>query len=135
MSNGFCFVCVVEDYRLCCHKCPPHLRHAVGAAGPHDARDHVYRDREDDGGVVLGRDAVQGLKIPELEGGWAVRHHLRRVPESSAGLVFPLGGDHLIIIIILSSHCHHYHDHLGPGLPGGLSLGSHGPHQLLRNPE
>ena len=33
----------------------------------HEVGDNVDRDREDDGGVVLGRDAIQGLQIPELE--------------------------------------------------------------------
>ena len=33
----------------------------------HEVGDDVDRDREDDGGVVLGRDAIQGLQIPELE--------------------------------------------------------------------
>ena len=32
----------------------PHLGlHVVGAAVAHDARDDIYRDREDDRGVVL----------------------------------------------------------------------------------
>ena len=33
----------------------------------HEVGDDVDGDREDDGGVVLGRDAVQGLQIPELQ--------------------------------------------------------------------
>ena len=39
----------------------------VVAAGPHDAGQNVDGDREDDGGVVLRRDAVQGLEIPQLK--------------------------------------------------------------------
>ena len=33
----------------------------------HEVGDDVDGDWEDDGGVVLGRDAVQGLQIPELK--------------------------------------------------------------------
>ena len=33
----------------------------------HEVGDDVDGDREDDGGVVLGRDAVQCLQIPELK--------------------------------------------------------------------
>ena len=33
----------------------------------HEVGDDVDRDGEDDGGVVLGRDADKGLQIPELE--------------------------------------------------------------------
>ena len=33
----------------------------------HEVRDNVNRDWEDDGGVVLGGDAVQRLQIPELK--------------------------------------------------------------------
>ena len=29
--------------------------------------DDVHRDREDDGGVLLSRDRVQGLEVAELE--------------------------------------------------------------------
>ena len=53
-----------------------------------------------------------------LQGSWAVVYDLRGVPERPAGLVFPLGGDHL-----------------GPGLPGGLRLRRHGSLQLLGHPE
>ena len=38
----------------------------VGARA-HEAVDDVDGDREDDGGVVLRRDAVQGLEIPQLK--------------------------------------------------------------------
>ena len=48
--------------------------------------------------------------LANLQSRGTVTDGLRRVPQRSAGLVFPLGGDHL-----------------GPGLPGGLSLRRHGP--------
>ena len=35
----------------------------------HELGQRVDGDREDDGGVVLGRDAVQGLEIPQLKEG------------------------------------------------------------------
>ena len=35
----------------------------------HEVGHDVDGDREDDGGVVLGRDAVQGLEIPQLKDG------------------------------------------------------------------
>ena len=33
----------------------------------HEVGDNVDGDREDDGGVVLGRNTVKGLQIPELQ--------------------------------------------------------------------
>ena len=36
-------------------------------AGPDEVVHDVHGHGEDDGGVVLGRDAVQGLEIAELE--------------------------------------------------------------------
>ena len=53
-----------------------------------------------------------------LKGCWTLMDDLRGVSESSAGLVFPLGSDHL-----------------SPGLPGSLSLRGHGSLQLLRDPD
>ena len=42
--------------------------HVVEAgACAHEAVDDVDGDREDDGRVVLGGDAVQGLEIPQLK--------------------------------------------------------------------
>ena len=42
--------------------------HVVEAgARAHEAVDDVDGDREDDGRVVLGGDAVQGLEIPQLK--------------------------------------------------------------------
>ena len=40
---------------------------AEAGARAHEAVDDVDGDREDDGGVVLGGDAVQGLEIPQLK--------------------------------------------------------------------
>ena len=37
------------------------------ARGLHELRHDVDGDREDDGGVVLRGDAVQGLEIPQLK--------------------------------------------------------------------
>ena len=90
----------------------------VVAAGAHDAGQNVDGDREDDGGVVLGGDAVEGLQVAQLQRRGTVRNHLRRVPERPARLVLALG-----------------RDNLGPGLPGSLGLGSHGPHELLGHPD
>ena len=36
--------------------------------GHHDIGDDVNRDGEDDGAVVLRRDAVQGLQVTKLRG-------------------------------------------------------------------
>ena len=57
------------------------------------------------------------LKVSQLEGGRGHSDDVRRLLEGLAALLLPLGGDHL-----------------GPGLPGGLSLGGHGPLQLLGQP-
>ena len=40
---------------------------AEAGARAHEAVDDVDGDREDDGRVVLGGDAVQGLEIPQLK--------------------------------------------------------------------
>ena len=71
----------------------------------HEAAHDVDGHREDDGGVVLCGDAVEGLEVTELQGGRAVGDHLGRVTKRPARLVLPLGRDHLkrnILIICLS---------------------------------
>ena len=91
-------------------------------------------DGEHDHRGVHLRDALQGLQIPdihkpfikflshinlpELHCEGVLCQHLCRVLQSPAGLVLPLGGDHL-----------------PPGVPGGLGLGCHGGHQLLGHPD
>ena len=42
-------------------------RDGVDVVDTHEAVDDVDGNREDDGGVVLGRDTVQCLKIPQLK--------------------------------------------------------------------
>ena len=91
----------------------------VSAPAPsHETADQVHWDWEHDGRVILSGDAAQGLQVAQLQRCRVVHDHLGRVLQSSAGLVFPLGSDHL-----------------GPSVPGGLSLRCHGSHQLLRNPD
>ena len=43
------------------------LDHGRGHHVGHGGVDDVHRHREDDGGVVLSRDAVQGLEISQLQ--------------------------------------------------------------------
>ena len=57
------------------------------------------------------------LKISELEGSWRLRENVGRFLEGIGGFLFPTRP----------------HD-FGPGLPGSLSLGSHGSLKLLRQP-
>ena len=40
-----------------------------GGAAPHQLVHHVYGHGEDDGAVVLGGDAVEGLQVPQLDRG------------------------------------------------------------------
>jgi hypothetical protein len=62
-------------------------------------------------------DLVDSEQECYLKGCRAVHDDLGGVPECATGLVLALSGDDL-----------------GPGLPGGLGLGGHGPLQLLRYP-
>ena len=49
----------------------------VGAPGaPHESVENIHWDGEDDGAVVLSRDAVQGLQVAELQSGRVVHDDL-----------------------------------------------------------
>ena len=54
---------------LLLHTRLPLPRPAPALGEGHEVGHDVDGDREDDGGVVLGRDAVQGLEIPQLKEG------------------------------------------------------------------
>src|SRR5215210_965494 len=77
--------------------------------------EEVYRDRDDDGGVVLRGDLAQGLEQPELQRRRALED-VGGLPQTLGGLVLALGGDDL-------------------GAPLALALGlpRHRPLHLLRN--
>ena len=69
---------------------------------------HLQREREDDGGVLLSRDAAQCLEVPQLQSCRGLADRLRSLSQSSAGLLLSLR--------------RHY---LGPGFPRGLGLCRH----------
>ena len=96
-----------------------------------EATQQLYRQREDDGGVLLSRDRGKGLEvsgeldkinldilcdnfIPELKSCWWRADDVWSFLQSSGGFLLSFSFNHLC-----------------PSLSGGLSLGSHGPLQLL----
>jgi hypothetical protein len=52
---------------------------------------------EDDGGVLLGTDGVQGLQVAQLDGLWRFRNYVRRLLQRPRGFLLPLRHDHLIL--------------------------------------
>ena len=63
-----------------------HIVDTVGVVGTfaiHEAGNDIYGDGEDDGTVVLGRDTVQSLEIPQLkfELSSGQKLHFNRLPE------------------------------------------------------
>ena len=52
---------------------------ATGVGSAHEGVENIHRDGEDDGAVVLRRDAVQGLEVAELQSSRIVHDHLRCV--------------------------------------------------------
>ena len=67
----------------------------VVAAGAHDAGQNVDGDREDDGAVLLGGDAVEGLQVAQLQRPGARRDHLTRGAQRGACLLLALRRYHL----------------------------------------
>ena len=49
---------------------------ASGVGSAHEGVENIHRNGEDDGAVVLGRDAVQGLEVAELQSSRIVHDHL-----------------------------------------------------------
>ena len=95
------------------HQSLPHAVILVDVEGV----EHLHGEGEDDGGVLLSRDAAQCLEISELESCRGLTDGVRRLPQRPAGLLFSLG-----------------RHHLGPGLPGGLGLGGHDSLELEGQP-
>lgn len=56
---------------------------------------YVYGQREDDGGVPLCCDGVEGLQVTQLERRGRLGNHQRGLLQSPGGLRLSLGGDHL----------------------------------------
>src|SRR5688572_4974799 len=75
-----------------------------------EALQHLDRQREDDGAVLLGGDLGQGLQVAQLQGGRLAADDLGRVGELLAGAELAFGVDDL-----------------GPLLALGLGLARHGP--------
>ena len=48
----------------------------AGVGASHESVENVHWDGEDDGAVVLSRDAVQSLEIPQLESGRVIHDDL-----------------------------------------------------------
>ena len=61
----------------------------------HHVLDQVHGEGEDDGGVLLRRDRLQGLQVPELEGGRTLRNDVRGFFQAFGRVHFSLGGYHL----------------------------------------
>ena len=56
---------------------------------------HAHGHGEDDGGVLLGGDAGEGLEVAQLQRVGRLLDHLRRHLQRPAGLLLPLSCDHL----------------------------------------
>ena len=91
-----------------------------GGAAPHQLVHHVYGHGEDDGAVVLGGDAVQGLQVPQLDtGGSAEELEQRGVTCRAAGESAITSAACRSALLALCSpsaaitldHHHHHHRH------------------------
>ena len=58
--------------------------------------EHVNGQREDDGGVLLGRDGVERLEVAELQCGRGLTHDVSGLLQGTGSLLLSLGGDHLV---------------------------------------
>ena len=56
---------------------------------------HAHGHGEDDGGVLLGGDAGEGLEVAQLQRVGRLLDHLRRHLQRAAGLLLALSSDHL----------------------------------------
>ena len=61
----------------------------------HLLRHQLDGDGEHDGGVLLRGDGGQGLEVPQLKGGGALRDDVTRLLQSLTGLLLSLGSDNL----------------------------------------
>ena len=61
----------------------------------HEAPQQFDGQGEDDGGVLLGGDGVEGLQVSQLEGGRRLRDDVGRLLQSDGGLLLALGRNHL----------------------------------------
>ena len=72
------------------------LRLGGGAAlRLHGAVEELDRHREDDGGVLLGRDGVEGLQVAQLQRQRRLADDVRRLLERPRRLLLALRRDHL----------------------------------------
>ncbi len=56
---------------------------------------HVNRHRENDGGVLLRCDGVEGLEVAQLQSRWGLSDHQRCLLQCPWRIHFPLSGYHL----------------------------------------
>ena len=61
----------------------------------HERGHELNRERENDGGVLLGGNRVQGLQVSKLDGRRGFRDHIGRLLQSPRRLLLTLSCDHL----------------------------------------
>lgn len=105
----------------------------------HKTLQYVYGQREDDGGVPLCCDGVEGLQVTQLERRGRLGNHQRGLLQSPGGLHLSLGGDHLkhreshqsfsiscrVHRVENEARCSCHRLNLCSGLAAGLCLCSH----------
>lgn len=76
---------------------PPKERGSDGEGGslPHEVRNDVHGQREDDGGVLLCCDGVESLQVAQLQGRRGLRDHQGRLLQGAGRVHLALGCDHL----------------------------------------
>lgn len=80
------------------HLAMQHIRPNSGAAellSLHEVRHELHGQREDDGGVPLRRDGVEGLQVAELQGRRWLCDDQRRLFEGAGGVHLALCSDNL----------------------------------------
>ena len=82
----WCVFCIV------CFACLTDLNHLHLF---HQSLEHVDGQREDDGGVLLSRDGVESLEVPQLEGCRGLNHHIGSFLQGTGCLLLSLSGNHL----------------------------------------
>lgn len=117
----------------------------MGGSLPHEVRQDIHGQWEDDGGVLFCCDSVESLQVAELQGRRGLCDHEGGLLQSTGCVHLTLSGDHLqgdmgrarlwvnrewLLTggVSVMSVC----AHLGSGLSCCLRFGSHGSLKLMR---
>ena len=81
----------------------------AAAAAAHEVREHLDRQREDDGRVLLGRDAVERLQVAQLQRRRRLVDDVRRLAQRLRRSVLALRRNHLRHNVEHPRHRHRHH--------------------------